>query len=184
LNKISVSELAARSNSAFLRIDVRSGSEYATGHIHGAINIPLEEIEMRTADLNSGQPIVLICKMGQRARMAGALLEPCGYELYVLEGGTQAWRRAGLPLVSTVKSRWSLERQVRLAAGSLVLLGSVLALIASPYWLFLSGFVGLGLTFAGISDICPMGILLAWLPWNRAGHCHAGISRAVQPSAP
>lgn len=136
-------------------IDVRSPSEFAVGHIAGAINIPMDQIESRLADLSSG-PIVLICQMGKRARITANLLEPCQRQIAVLEGGTSAWIQAGLPVVTNVKTRWSLERQVRLGAGLLVLLGAMLALIANPRWLFLSAFVGKGLTFAGLTDICPM----------------------------
>lgn len=173
MNTISVSELATRSGSEFLRVDVRSATEYASGHIPGAVNVPLDEIENRTGDLCSGRPIVLICQMGQRARMAAALLEPCHFDVLVLEGGTKAWKDAGLPVVASAKARWSLERQVRLAAGLLVLTGSLFAAIISPYWLILTGFIGLGLTGAGLTDICPMAISLSHLPWNATSKCPA-----------
>jgi hypothetical protein len=72
------------------------------------------------------------------------------------------------PTVATSKVRWSLERQVRLGAGLLILTGAALAALLHPYWILLSGFAGLGLTFAGLTDFCPMGLLLAKMPWNRA----------------
>jgi hypothetical protein len=87
--------------------------------------------------------------------------------LIVLEGGTSAWIDAGLPTVSSTKTRWSLERQVRLAAGILVVAGTGLSLFASPNWIYLAGLVGAGLTFAGLTDICPMGILFSRMPWNK-----------------
>jgi rhodanese-related sulfurtransferase len=104
-----------------LLIDVRSASEFATGHIPGAIHIPLEQVESRVDDLGSNLPIVMICKSGQRARMAAALLRPCRPQAKVLQGGTDAWRAAGHPLVVSSNTRWSLERQVRLAAGLIAL---------------------------------------------------------------
>ena len=67
-----------------------------------------------------------------------------------------------------MKTRWSLERQVRLGAGLLVLAGAILALTVNPVWVLLCGFVGLGLTFAGLTDICAMGIILERMPWNKA----------------
>lgn len=155
-------------------IDVRSTTEFGAGHIPGAINIPLEEIEPRLDDISANLPIILICKGGVRARMAAGFLTPCRPNIMVLEGGTDAWAEAGLPVVVSKKTRWSLERQVRLAAGVIVLTASIAAALHSSSWLLLSGFVGAGLTFAGLSDICPMGTLLAVMPWNRARKCESG----------
>lgn len=151
-------------------VDVRSGSEYGTGHIPGAINIPLEQIEARTEDLGKGE-VVLICKSGKRAHMAAGLLEPCRAGVAVLEGGTDAWIKAGFPVVAILKTRWSLERQVRLVAGLIVVAGVALGVLANSWWVYLAGLVGLGLTFAGLTDFCPMGVLLAKMPWNRPRAC-------------
>lgn len=148
-------------------VDVRSATEFATGHLPGAINIPLEQIERQTADLEANAPVVLVCQGGTRARMASAMLASSGLDLVVLEGGTAAWLRAGYPAVRTTASRWALERQVRLAAGLLVVAGVLLGAFVSPWWLLLPGFVGCGLIFAGCTGFCPMGEGLARLPWNR-----------------
>lgn len=162
-----------------LLIDVRSASEFATGHIPGAIHLPLEQVESRVDDLDASLPIILICKSGQRARMAAALVKPCRPEAKVLDGGTDAWREAGLPLVVSCNTRWSLERQVRLGAGLLALAGAVLAVTISARWIYLAGFIGLGLTFAGLTDFCPMGMLLSKMPWNgpRRGDVTCGTDR-------
>jgi len=146
-------------------VDVRSATEFATAHVPGAVNIPLEQIERRTADLAANEPVVLICQAGTRARMARALLAESGKDLVVLEGGTAAWLRAGYPAVRSTATRWALERQVRLAAGVLVVVGVLLAVFV--WWLLLPGFVGCGLAFAGFSGFCPMGEALARMPWNR-----------------
>lgn len=148
-------------------IDVRTPSEFAGGHIAGAINIPVDQIESRVADLDPGSRWVLVCKAGTRAQMAADLVSPCRQNVAILEGGMDAWYRAGLPVVVSSRVRWSLERQVRLIAGLIVLVGAVSAVTVSPRWIYLSGFVGLGLTFAGLTDICGMGMLLARMPWNR-----------------
>jgi rhodanese-related sulfurtransferase len=150
-------------------VDVRSASEYAAGHVPGAANIPLEQIEARLEDLDPSRSLVLICQSGKRACMTADLLAPHRSGLNVLDGGTEAWVKAGLPVVRSTKVRWALERQLRLVAGVIVLVGAVLALAVNVRWAFLSGFVGLGLTLAGLTDFCPMGILLARMPWNRAG---------------
>ena len=162
-------------------IDVRSPSEYATGHIPGALNIPLEQIESRLEDLGPS-PLVLICKAGQRARMAAGLLQPCFEKVTVLEGGTDAWVRSGLPVVASVRARWSLERQVRFGAGLLILTGVVLGFTLNSAWFYLAGFVGLGLTFAGLTDFCPMGILLGRMPWNRGQSCSIPMKEPRAPS--
>lgn len=170
ISSITVADLQQSANYRQL-VDVRSATEFATGHIPGALNIPLDQIESRVNDLRSDSPIVLVCQMGKRARMAATLLDSCKLSLTVLEGGTNAWIQSGLPVVINAKTRWSLERQVRLAAGFLVLLGAALALTVSAQWVFLCAFVGLGLAFAGLTDICPMAELLIRLPWNKTSHC-------------
>ena len=152
-------------------IDVRSASEFAAGHIPGATNIPLNELEARLGDVAKKKPVLLICQSGTRAAMAAELLEKCRGEIVLLEGGTKAWGAAGLPLVRSVRSRWSLERQVRLIAGLLVVAGVALTMTVHPAFMGLAAFVGLGLTFAGATDLCAMGMLLAKMPWNHAANC-------------
>jgi len=164
-------------------VDVRSATEFATAHLPGAINIPLEQVELRTADLETSAPVVLVCQGGTRARLASALLAASGKELVVLEGGTGAWLQAGYPAVRSTAARWALERQVRLAAGLLGFTGVLLAVAVSPWWLLLPGFVGCGLVFAGCTGFCPMGEVLARLPWNRPrrGVCCSTPSGSQRP---
>jgi hypothetical protein len=145
----------------------------------------MDQIESRIADLSSTTPVVLICQMGKRARMTAGLLEPCQIQLSILEGGTSAWMHAGFPIVRSVRLRWSLERQVRLGAGLLLFIAITLALLLDSRWLFLAAFIGLGLTFAGLTDICPMAEILGRMPWNKASHCKTqlpdpGLSRSCQ----
>ena len=168
----------AEGRSALL-IDVRSASEFATGHIPGAIHMPLEQVESRVDDLDAKLPIILICKSGQRARMAAALLEPCRPDATALEGGTDAWQKAGLPLVVSRNTRWSLERQVRLGAGLMAMTGAFLGAMVNVRWVYLAGFIGLGLTVAGLTDFCPMALLLSKMPWNgpRRGDVTCGTDR-------
>jgi rhodanese-related sulfurtransferase len=168
---INVDDLQRQMPTAGQLVDVRSASEFSAGHIPGAVNIPMDQIEARLADLRPNIPLVLICQAGKRARMTADLLAPCRREITVLEGGTSAWMQAGLPVVRSVKTRWSLERQVRLGAGTLVLTGVILALTVNVNWIFLSAFVGLGLSFAGLTDICPMAEILSKMPWNERRHC-------------
>jgi rhodanese-related sulfurtransferase len=167
--KITAAELANLQDQGVAQlIDICSPTEYSAGHVPGAINIPMEQIESRIADLSSHSPVVLICKSGQRAAATAQIVEARRQNVFVLDGGTRAWGATGAPVVVSARTRWSLERQVRLGAGLLVLLGVVLSLIWDRGWIALSAFVGLGLTFAGLTDICGMAFLLAKMPWNRS----------------
>jgi rhodanese-related sulfurtransferase len=152
-------------------IDVRTPAEFREIHAEVARNVPLETLVPETvlAERHSpgDQPLYVICRSGGRGRQACAKLAAAGCANVVnVEGGTLAWAEAGLPVVRGQKTV-SLERQVRMAAGSLVLLGVMLAMLVHPYLVGISAFVGAGLLFAGITDTCGMGLLLARMPWNR-----------------
>jgi len=151
-----------------LLVDVSTPAEFEELHIDCSILHPLSNLEpreIRRLAENKGS-CVLICRSGKRAGQAAEKLKANGVtNLCILEGGIQAWETAGLPLTRGQKIM-SLERQVRIAAGSLVLIGALLAFIVDPAWIALSGFVGAGLVFAGITDTCGMGMLIARMPWN------------------
>ena len=151
-------------------IDVRTPVEYREVHVHFARNVPLDRLDPAQFEAGrngSGHPLYVICRSGSRGQQAGEKFLAAGYTNVVnVAGGTQAWDQAGLPVVRGQKAI-SLERQVRIAAGSLVLISSVLGIFVSPYWMGLAAFVGAGLVFAGITDTCGMGMLLARMPWNQ-----------------
>jgi rhodanese-related sulfurtransferase len=146
-------------------VDVRSGGEFASGHIPGAVNIPLEELESRLDDLPVGE-IVFVCQSGRRAGMACELLAQRP-DLRILEGGTASWIESGGPIVASQSSTWSLERQVRFVVSILVGLGTVLGAFVDPRWLILPGFMSIGLIVASLTNFCGMGLLLAAAPWNK-----------------
>lgn len=149
-------------------IDVREYPEFAGGHIAGSELTPLGTLAEASAAWERAQPVMLVCRSGRRAEEARRLLAARGFlSVEVLAGGIEAWREQGKPLVSIARRPWSLERQVRIAAGSLVLLTLVLAAAVSRYFLLATAAVGAGLVFAGISDICMMASLLGRMPWNR-----------------
>ena len=147
-------------------IDVHEPMEYASGHINGSLNIPLARIAQ--ADLPRG-PLVLVCQSGNRSAKALSQLLQQGYPHPVadLVGGVPAWQQAGFEVRKLKGAPLPLMRQVQIAAGSLVLLGVILSQTVAPGWIWLSGFVGAGLTFAGISGFCGMARLLAAMPWNQ-----------------
>lgn len=151
-------------------VDVRTPAEFGEVHLAGAKCVPLATFD--PAVLSTGTPeesIYLMCRTGARSQKA---YERCRaaevHNVLVVEGGLDAWEDAGLP-VQRGKKSVSLERQVRIAAGTLVLLGAVLGLTVAPAFTILSALVGAGLVFAGITDTCGMGLLLARMPWNQKG---------------
>lgn len=151
-------------------VDVRTPGEFARMHAAGARSMPLDKLNTATIDSecrSSDGFIYVICHSGTRALMARQKLIAAGVEdVFVVGGGIKEWEAAGLPVNTSRSGVISLERQVRIAAGSLVLLGCALAWFVKPQFIALSAFVGAGLIFAGVTDICGMGILLGKLPWN------------------
>jgi rhodanese-related sulfurtransferase len=180
-----LADLCARGQAIAL-IDVRTPAEYRELHVAQARNLPLDQLDQRTMaqarDAALQEPLYVICRSGGRARQACEKFLSFGDANVVnVEGGTLAWANCGLPVVRGQKAV-SLERQVRIAAGSLVLLGAALGWFVHPAFFGLSAFVGAGLVFSGVTDTCGMGLLLARMPWNRVqGSADAcGMSQNVQ----
>lgn len=149
-------------------IDVRTPAEFGEVHVPFATNVPLDRLDPASITVSPGESVYCICQGGGRSKQACEKLSAAGIAGVVnVAGGTRAWDQAGLPVVRGKKTI-SLERQVRIAAGSLVLTGIVLGYFVHHYFLGLSAFVGAGLVFAGITDTCGMGMLLAKMPWNQA----------------
>lgn len=153
-------------------IDVRTPAEFEEVHATGAVNLPLDrltpEAVRRAVFFQGDQPFYILCRSGARAEMASNKLESAGLTTgVVVKGGTLAWIEAGLPVVRGIRKTISLERQVRIAAGTLVLTGAILGWLVHPAFFGLSAFIGAGLIFAGVTDWCGMGILLGKAPWNQ-----------------
>jgi rhodanese-related sulfurtransferase len=149
-------------------IDVREPAEYAAAHIPGATLVPLSKFHPRKVIQDEYTQIVLYCRSGKRSTMAAKKLLNAGFaKVTHLEGGISAWKQAGYPIKVNKNAPISLMRQVQIVAGSLVLTGTLLGAFVSPSFLLLSGFVGAGLMFAGITDTCALGMLLAKLPYNQ-----------------
>jgi rhodanese-related sulfurtransferase len=149
-------------------IDVRTPVEFAEVHVPLARNIPLDELKTDLLPIPKNQPVYLLCRTGRRAeKAAGEFLKNGFIQPIVVEGGTLAWIEANLPVARGVVKVISLERQVRIAAGSLVVAGILLGWFVHRGFFGLSAFVGAGLVFAGITDFCGMGLLLAKMPWNK-----------------
>jgi rhodanese-related sulfurtransferase len=148
-------------------LDVRTPVEFAEVHVPQARSIPLDELKPGSLSLPKDQPVYLLCRSGQRATKAAEKFVKEGFtQPIVVEGGTLAWIEANLPVTRSAVKVISLERQVRIVAGSLVFIGVMLGWFVNHAFYGLSAFVGAGLVFAGISDFCGMGLLLAKMPWN------------------
>jgi rhodanese-related sulfurtransferase len=168
-------------------LDVRTPGEYETAHIGGAYNVPLHTLSEHGREIRSvSSPVVLVCQSGQRARVAEDALRQMGMaNLHVLDGGLNRWIAAGHPVIRGTQ-RLSLERQVRIVAGTLALAGGVLSLVVGSWFALVPIFIGSGLVFSGLTNTCGMALLLARLPYNRpSSACDIGaIIRAFTQSAP
>ncbi|MEQ1831242.1 MAG: rhodanese-like domain-containing protein [Pirellula sp.] len=154
-------------------LDVRTPAEFEGNHIQGATNVPLETLDVAAVKAQysqNGKPIFVICQSGGRSRKACQALADAGLEVINVNGGTVACMAAGLSCSRSGSGRSviGLERQVRIAAGSLVLIGIALGAYVHYVGYGLSAFVGAGLVFAGVTDTCAMGMMLAKMPWNQS----------------
>ncbi len=171
ISPAALAEIRRRGESIEL-LDVRTPAEYGEAHVDGARNVPLDRLDAKAIVAErTGQPgtLYVVCKSGGRSRQACEKLLAAGLTAVAsVEGGTAACETAGLQLIRGRKAM-SLERQVRICAGALVVLGVALAWFTqTPAWTLLSGFIGAGLVFAGITDTCGMAMMLAKMPWNQA----------------
>lgn len=154
-------------NSGAQLLDVREFPEFASGHIAGARSVPLSDLEPRMDRVDRSTPLILICQAGKRSAQAAGKLAKLGFrDLTQLKGGIEAWKRDGLSLEQEAGAPWALERQVRFAAGLLVIIGLVLSM-KWPAAILLSWLVGGGLVLSALTDWCGMALLLARAPWNR-----------------
>ena len=154
-------------------VDVRTPAEFQSVHIQEARCVPLDKLDPEKLPEqvpNPDAPIYVVCKSGQRSKQAcDRLLTTHPDKTVLVEGGTDAWVKAGYPVERSAKKVLPLNQQVQITAGALVVLGVVLAAAVNPWFMLISGFVGCGLIMAGITGLCPMANLIAKMPWNQLG---------------
>ena len=170
MNKRTVQECAEllNQNPSTSLIDVRTPAEFGSVRAKGAVNQAMESLDLNDFPFSRDQELFLICQSGSRSMKVCQKLEDAGFEKVTnVEGGTSAWQSAGMPVIEG-KRRMSLERQVRIAAGSLVVIGAAIGQFVHPAGFGLSAFIGAGLVFAGVTDTCGMGMMIAKMPWNRS----------------
>ena len=169
LTPLSPADLAGRLKSGrALLVDIREPDEYAREHIRGAVAAPLSTFEKAHLHLEPERDVIFMCRTGNRTgsncdRLAGRI----DGAAWVLDGGLDAWKAAGLPVVTDRSAPLEMFRQVQIGAGSLILLGAALGLFVHPGFFALSALVGAGLLTAGITGFCGMAKVLAVAPWNR-----------------
>ena len=154
-------------------LDVRTPAEHEKIHVPGVHLVQVDDLDPEalagTEGFGKDRRIYILCHSGARAERAARKMEGKGFrDCVVVEGGTAGWAAAGLPVNQTERFVLPLNRQVQLVAGAMALSGAILAVTVAPAWIFLSGFVGLGLMMAGATDFCPMAILMARMPWNQS----------------
>jgi len=170
LQTISPERAAALVRKGAVLVDIREADEHAREHIPGARHHALSRIDRETPVRKGDDVLVFHCRSGARTRGNAARLASAasGCQTYILDGGIDAWKKAGLPVKLDRSQPIDIMRQVQIAAGSLILLGAMLGFFLTPAFYALSAFVGAGLLFAGVSGFCGMAHLLALMPWNRA----------------
>ncbi len=175
LKTISAQEASRLLHEGATLVDVREPDEHARERIPGAHSLPLSQLREVELNVAQGQPVLFHCRSGARtAGNAARLAEKAGeWEAFIVEGGLDAWKKAGLPVAMDRRQPLELMRQVQIAAGSMVVLGVILGMAVSPLFYALSGFVGAGLVFAGATGTCGLASLLRMMPWNRPAAARA-----------
>jgi rhodanese-related sulfurtransferase len=147
-------------------VDIRDADEHARERVPGAKNLPLPQLD--STAFPDTAVVIFHCRSGTRTQTNVArLAKAVSGKAYVVEGGINAWREAGLPVAVDKRQPLEMGRQVQIAAGSMVVLGGLLGFLVSPVFYALSAFVGAGLVFAGVSGLCTLARVLAYAPWNR-----------------
>ena len=166
------SPAAAEKGAGAQRVRRRERKNITSGVVH--VNASFNNTMVTISD-EQGTAAAVCEEVASLFGAATALLtrKPAGLQtIGVMEGGVNRWLAEGRPAINGAP-RMSLERQVRIVAGAMAALGGFLALFVDVRFAALSAFVGSGLVFAGVTDTCMMGMLIAKAPWNRTASCDA-----------
>lgn len=165
---ISPQEAQQRMAQGAVLVDIRPADEYAREHIAEARHVPMEQLASGGLHAEAGSIVIFHCRSGNRTRMNAAALAACSpCQAFVLEGGLDGWKSAGLPVSQDASQPMELQRQVQITAGSMIVAGTVLGATVSPAFYVVSGVVGAGLVLAGVSGVCALARVLMRMPWNR-----------------
>lgn len=173
LPKISPAEAKRLLSQGAVLVDIREADEHAREQVTGAHHLPLSKLDEADLALHEGKPVVFHCRSGARtaahaARLAGKVGGAC--DAFIIDGGLDAWKKAGLPVVTNRRQPIEVQRQMQIGAGGLAFMGTMLGLLVSPWLFVVPALVGAGLFMAGMTGYCGMTRLLAQAPWNRVAH--------------
>lgn len=182
LPKISPAEAQRLLQDGAILVDIREPDEHAREKVLGAHHLPLSKLDEADLALHGGKPVIFHCRSGARTTTnASRLAEKVGgaCDAFIIEGGLDAWKKAGLPVVADRRQPIELQRQVQIGAGSLALLGTLLGLFVSNWFFAVPAFVGTGLAVAGMTGFCGMARILMRAPWNKAAYATASQVKAT-----
>ncbi|MEQ8814406.1 MAG: rhodanese family protein [Thalassobaculum sp.] len=182
LATISATEARRLLDDGAVLVDVREADEHARETIPGARNLPLSRLDESELAVPEGRAVVFHCRSGARTRanagdLAARVGEGC--EAYLIDGGLDAWKKAGLPVAVDRGRPLELQRQVQIGAGGLAFLGTLLGILVSPWFLAVPLFVGAGLLTAGVTGFCGLARVLVHAPWNRSTYAGSGTTRTA-----
>lgn len=169
LPKISPQQAKLMLDAGAILVDIREPDEHARERIADAKHMPLSRLDDADLSVHQGRPVVFHCRSGARTLASAPRLAAKAGECkaYAIDGGLDAWRNAGLPVVTDRRQPIELQRQVQIGAGTLTFVGTLLGLLISPWFFAVPLFVGAGLTTAGVTGFCGLAIVLMRMPWNR-----------------
>jgi rhodanese-related sulfurtransferase len=169
LQTISPAEARRLLDQGAILVDIREADEHARERVGGARHLPLSRLDAADLALHAGKPVIFHCRSGARTQGNAARLahKAGGCEAFVIAGGLDAWKQAGLPVVTDRRQPIELQRQVQIGAGSLALIGTLLGLSVSSWFFAVPAVVGAGLTVAGVTGFCGLAQVLMRAPWNR-----------------
>lgn len=156
-------------NKEAILIDIRESYEYSIEHVDGAISLPVNQLTLESLPLAEGKKIVIQCHSGngQRSQTAYKKMIASNIEIYNVAGGFAAWKRAKLPIVRLKKSALSVERQLFLLIGILLLITSALTYFIDPLFILVIVGIACGLSYSAISGFCILNMLISKMPWNK-----------------
>jgi rhodanese-related sulfurtransferase len=182
LPKINPIEAKRLMDEGAILVDIREADEHAREKLSGARHLPLSKLDEAELALRDGKPVIFHCRSGARTqanapRLAGKVGDAC--EAFIIDGGLEAWKKAGLPVVTDWRQPIEVQRQVQIGTGSLAFLGTMLGVLVSPWFFIVPAFVGAGLVMAGVTGFCGMANILMRAPWNRAAFNTAASAKSA-----
>jgi rhodanese-related sulfurtransferase len=154
-------------------IDVRGDNAYKALHVPHSLHASDVEHIAALIAAHPTERVILLCQNGNQSTQISQSLQQqaadyAGILFYILDGGLNAWRNAGLPVIRDSGAFLPIEQQVEIGLGSVILLGILFSWLFSGLWLTLSIAVAVGMIYAGLTGWYGFHQLALLLPWNKA----------------